>query len=88
MRADVDSLVATAFDLTVDDLRIMFEDFRLLDRGQPALDGEPASTVTRDVVLATHARRTGEDEQPWAERADRAARSSARHRSYQPTTPG
>lgn len=49
-RAEIDALVLTAYGLGVADMRLMLEDFPLLDRGQPALPGEPRSTVTRDLL--------------------------------------
>lgn len=51
-RARIDTLVAHAWGLTRDDLATVFADFPLLDRGQPPLEGEGASTITRDLVLA------------------------------------
>jgi hypothetical protein len=72
LRAEVDSLVAAAFDLTVEDVQLMFTDFRLIDRGQPPLAGESRSTVTRDMTLALHARKLGVDGCEWQDRADRA----------------
>lgn len=59
VRAEVDAMVAHAFGLSVQDVALMFGDFRLLDRGQPALPGEQRSTVTRDLVLTALERRIG-----------------------------
>ena len=51
LRAAIDVLVLRAYGLSCDDAHTMFEDFPLLDRGQPALASEARSTVTRDMVL-------------------------------------
>ena len=32
-------------------MKIVFEDFVLLDRGQPKLEGENHSTITKDLIL-------------------------------------
>ncbi|HET8995102.1 MAG TPA: hypothetical protein VFN42_00400, partial [Acetobacteraceae bacterium] len=55
LRAEADAIVAMSYGLSQDDLLLMFRDFPLLDRGQPALLDEPKSTVTRDCVLARFA---------------------------------
>lgn len=52
MRAEIDAIVAVAYGLTASDLRIVLNDFPLLDRGQPPLPGESQSTVTADLVMA------------------------------------
>lgn len=51
-RARSDALVAASWGLTCADLETVLADFPLLDRGQPALPGEPRSSVTADCVLA------------------------------------
>lgn len=51
IRAEIDLRVANAYGVTADQLAIMFEDFPLLDRSEPALVGETYSTVTRDFLL-------------------------------------
>lgn len=52
LRARSDALVAASWGLDTTDLETVLLDFPLLDRGQPALVGEPRSTVTGDCVLA------------------------------------
>ncbi|WP_420174887.1 hypothetical protein [Luteococcus sp. OSA5] len=52
LRARSDALVAAAWGLNVADMEVVLRDFPLLDRGQPALEGEARSTVTADFVLA------------------------------------
>ncbi|MCK6552188.1 restriction endonuclease, partial [Myxococcota bacterium] len=71
LRAYVVVEVARAYGLDVDGLARILEDFPLLDRGQPPLDAEARSTITRDLVLSTAARRAGADDR-WAERVARA----------------
>lgn len=77
VRAQVDAIVAGLFGLTVEDLAVMLDDFRLPDRGQPPLPREARSTVTRDVVLAAHAARLGQNDHVWEERAERARQLGA-----------
>ncbi|WP_167043504.1 N-6 DNA methylase [Salinibacterium sp. ZJ454] len=72
IRATIDSIVADLFGLSVDEFAQIFEDFPLLDRGQPRLPGEARSTITRDLALHTHALRTGAPTDGW-ERRLRAA---------------
>ncbi|PJN22391.1 restriction endonuclease [Kitasatospora sp. CB02891] len=74
-RAEIDVLAARAYGLGPDDLRLMFEDFALLDRGQTALDGEKRSTITRDLVLAQAY--SGAAAKPWADRVTEAQRLGA-----------
>lgn len=52
LRSRIDALTAFAWGVTPYEMRLVFEDFPLLDRGQPILHGDPASTVTRDCVLS------------------------------------
>ena len=55
LRCRADRLVLNAYRLDDDDLELMLADFPLIDRAQPSIDGEPRSTVTRDLLLS-HAR--------------------------------
>lgn len=57
LKAEADVLVATAYGCTEADIRLMLQDFPLLDRGQPCLSAEDRSTVTADLLLSTWARR-------------------------------
>jgi hypothetical protein len=68
LRTQIEVEVCRAYDLSATDLALMLEDFPLLDRGQPALPGEGRSTITRDTVLSTLARRRREPDH-WLERA-------------------
>lgn len=56
-RARIDLLCLIGYGAGYDDLALMVSDFPLLDRSQPPLPGEPRSTVTRDFLLLTAARR-------------------------------
>ena len=72
IRARIDALVAFAWGLGVEQLRLVLDDFPLLDRGQPALGGEAASTVTRDCVLRELGRLWDDVPRIEADRAERA----------------
>ena len=72
LRADVDALVALAYGLGCEGFSSLFDDFPLLDRGQPALPGEARSTITRDLAMATAAKRMKCSAAPWVERVRQA----------------
>ena len=77
LRAEADVLVATAYGCTGKDIRLVLDDFKLLDRGQPAIRGEAASTVTRDLVLSAWSRRKVNPSSINATRLDEAHRAGA-----------
>jgi methylase of polypeptide subunit release factors len=52
LRAKADHIVATAYGLDVDDMRLILGDFPLLDRRQDPLPGEKRSTVTADLLMS------------------------------------
>ncbi len=52
IRCAIDVAVHAAYGLKFEELELIFKDFPLLDRGQPPIDSETHSTVTRDFVLA------------------------------------
>lgn len=58
-RAMLDVEIATTYGLSFSDVEMVLGDFPLLDRGQPALPHEPASTITRDFLLLRFAQRVG-----------------------------
>lgn len=68
LRAEIDAEVAVAYGLDLNDVELILEDFPILDRGQAALPGEIKSTITRDSVLATMAKRTGSQTAVWSHR--------------------
>ncbi len=74
IRAHIDAEVVLAYGLGLEDLRLIFEDFPILDRGQVPLPGEFRSTVTRDQAMAALARRTGQKNTLWHRRS-RAAQA-------------
>jgi predicted RNA methylase len=78
LRAEIDTEVAVAYGLALDDVGIMMADFPLLDRGQPTFEKDQRSTITKDTLLATVARRMGEGAEPWAARVERAHDLGAR----------
>lgn len=53
LRSENDVLVAKLYGITGREMRLILEDFNLLDRGQPAIEGEATSTITRDMILKT-----------------------------------
>ena len=52
LRAEVDALVSGLYGCREADIKLIFRDFPLLDRGQPAIFNESHSTVTRDIVCS------------------------------------
>ena len=54
-RAQLDAIVASVFDLQLDELVLLLKDFPLLDRYQPNLPRASRSTITRDLVLQSYA---------------------------------
>lgn len=77
IRAEIDARVLQLYSITVEQARVMFRDFPLLDRGQPPIDGEQRSTITRDLVLTHLARITGEGLPAEAGRAQAASAAGA-----------
>jgi hypothetical protein len=53
LRAEIDAVVADLYGLSEHDYAYILSTFPLLDRDQPALPGEPASSITRDLALLT-----------------------------------
>lgn len=51
LRAEIDVLVARAYNLSTEDIKLVLEDFPILDRKQPAIENEIRSTVTKDLFL-------------------------------------
>jgi Alw26I/Eco31I/Esp3I family type II restriction m6 adenine DNA methyltransferase len=54
MRATLDTLAAQAYGLNVQELELMLDDFKSLDRFQPCLTGEDSCKVTREFVLVNY----------------------------------
>lgn len=52
IRAELDVLVAKAFNLSFTDLELIMQDFPLLDRAQIPLENESRSSITKDLVLS------------------------------------
>lgn len=76
IRAEIDWRVLSAFGCDVKVMELLLEDFPLLDRSQPALQGEPRSTITKDLLLARAAQHLGGVSRSrmdfWRERVARA----------------
>lgn len=76
LRAHIDAIAAELFEVGPEELSLILRDFSLLDRNQPPLPGEPASTITQDLLLLTVHERAGtvrsEDVQALSCRVQRA----------------
>lgn len=83
LRAELDVEVAKAYGLDFDDLELVMKDFPLLDRQQPAIQGEIRSTYSRDLVLSVAEERFPRTERYYANRADMGAKRNAK--AYIPT---
>ena len=84
-RAEIDSLVLSAYGLEPAWAPLILSDFPLLDRGQPGLAGEARSTVTADLVCLRSralAKQMGQDGRALEERV-----MSARERGAVPYVP-
>lgn len=55
LRMEIDILVAQTYGLDFADLKIILDDFPLLDKKQPSIDSEKKSSITKDLVLANYA---------------------------------
>lgn len=77
LRCEADVLVARAYGCSEDDLRLMLRDFPLLDRGQPAIQGETSSTITEDVLLSAWLRNAETGNEQTAQRVERARKLGA-----------
>ena len=53
LRARIEVLAACLYGISVADLDQMLHDFPQVDRAQPPIPGEPASTVTRDLIVGS-----------------------------------
>ena len=71
-RAEIDALALQAYGLDIKQAELVLHDFPLLDRGQPPLEQESRSTLTRDLVLTTFARLVSVDSVPYGARVDAA----------------
>lgn len=72
VRGEIDAEVAVAYGLDLKDMELVLQDFPILDRGQMVLPGEAKSTITRDVVLAAMAKRSGSRSTVWSRRVAEA----------------
>lgn len=69
LRGEIDAEVAVAYGLDLTDMELILQDFKILDRGQAGLPGEVKSTITRDTILDSMAKRTGIQSTVWSRRA-------------------
>lgn len=76
VRAEIECRVLDLYGLGLRELRLVLNDFPLLDRAQPALAGERRSTITKDFVLWTVSKLSGgasaREMAAWASRVERA----------------
>ncbi|MHB1446203.1 MAG: N-6 DNA methylase [Acidimicrobiales bacterium] len=66
-RADIDTSVALAYGLSLEQFCAVLSTFPNVDRSQPMLPGEPKSFVTRDLALLAYCRRTNQEPADVAE---------------------
>lgn len=81
IRCELECRVLGLYGLGLNELRLILEDFPLLDRAQPALPGEQRSTITRDFVFWNFSTRYGgrdaKSEKVWGTRVQLARASGA-----------
>jgi hypothetical protein len=77
LRAEMDALVMEVYGIRCVEAKLMFQDFPLLDRGQPPLPDEARSTITRDLVLLEVAHRQETDDHGLAARVSAALATGA-----------
>ncbi|EJG5394706.1 N-6 DNA methylase [Salmonella enterica] len=77
LRAEIDAEIAIAYGICLEDMEVIMSDFPLLDRGHPPLKGEKKSTITRDLILATLAKKIGFNSTIWQVRKDEAISNGA-----------
>ncbi len=75
LRAEIDAITAQAYGLDAQHLALILTDFPLLDRRQPALPGEPKSSITADRALLALHERSGLDTDHTRDLRDRARRA-------------
>lgn len=68
LRCQIDIAVAEAYGLSYTDLKLILEDFPLLDRKQPPINGDKKSTVTRDYLLSQAARHFDQEPDEYTQR--------------------
>lgn len=76
-RAKIDALAAASWGVGIDEMRLVLDDFPLLDRGQPALPGEERSSITGDLLISTLADLLGETADMELHRVQKARDSGA-----------
>lgn len=77
VRAELDALICAAYGFGPEETETLLADFPLLDRWQPALEGEDESTVTKDLVRLYCRRAVGAREDDLADRVSRARTAGA-----------
>lgn len=77
LRCRIDIAVAEAYGLGFADLKLILEDFPILDRKQPPINGEKKSTVTRDYLLSEAAQHFNQDTNEYTQRYYKAHKIGA-----------
>jgi Alw26I/Eco31I/Esp3I family type II restriction m6 adenine DNA methyltransferase len=77
LRAEIDAEVAIAYGLSLEDIAVIFQDFPIIDKNQPPIPSEQRSTITRDMVMATMAKRLGHSPKLWELRISYSRASGA-----------
>jgi hypothetical protein len=77
LRAQIDAHVFRAYGISPSSAELIFDDFPLLDRGQPSLPGDARPTVTRDMVMLELYRLVGEPSDQFERRVREAVESGA-----------
>lgn len=72
LRAEIDAEIAMAFNLNLDEMKLILDDFQLLDRGQSPINNEKRSTVTTDLVMNQLAKKLKLDNSFWEKRVKQA----------------
>jgi len=72
IRAEIDAEIAMAFSLNLDEMKLILDDFPLLDRGQSPINKEKKSTVTIDLVMDQLAKKLKLDNSLWEKRANQS----------------
>ena len=76
LRATIDACVLKAYRLEAADMRLIINDFPLLDRKQPPIGKERKSTITRDMILSFVC--VGAEKKQYKERVEEARRLGAK----------
>ncbi len=77
IRSQIDYDVAELYGLTYSDMKLIMDDFPLLDRKQPPVFSEKQSTITRDLVLSKFCTNNNKLRDFYSKRIEEASRKGA-----------